>query len=201
MTPRQIDQFFRALGRQLEVPARAILTGAAAGSLWGHVRPSLDVDFAIRPAGRGRGAWQHIEQAVERASRLTGIRAHYAEDIDRWSAVSFLDYRRHTTPYRRYGLLDVRLLDPAYWSIGKMTRYLDLDVRDLVHVLSRQRVPPCRLVALWARAIRHSPRSPALGQCRRQIEHFLRTFGHAIWGQTFDAERAIRLFHRRLEHA
>ena len=198
MHPRQIDRFFRTLAETLNAPATVILTGAAAGSLWGHVRASLDVDFAISPSRRSPQAWARIEQAIERAQHLTGIAANYAEDIDRWSAVSFLDYRRHTRPYRRFGTLEVRLLDPAYWSIGKIARYLPPDIQDLAAVLKRQRIPFSRLVRLWARAIRRSPHSPALTRCRDHAEDFFRTFGPRIWGSSFRAELAIRQFRRAL---
>jgi len=195
MSPRQIDRFFRVLAQELGEPARVILTGAAAGSLWGHVRPSVDIDFAIQPAGRGPARWRRVEHAIERAVRRTGIRVNYAEDIDRWSSISLLDYRRRTRLYRRFGALQVRLMDPAYWSIGKVSRYLDPDVRDLVTVLRAQRVSAARLVRLWGRALRRSPRSLALTQFRRQAEHFLRAHGRAIWGTRFDAERALARFH------
>ena len=198
MNPTQIDRFFRTLADRLDEPATVILTGAAAGSLWGHVRPSLDIDFAIRPAKYSPRAWTRIEQAIAQASRLTGITANFAEDIDRWSAVTYLDYRAHTRLYRKFGRLDVRLLEPAYWSIGKITRYWESDTNDLAQVLARQRVAPTTLARLWARAIRASPRAPELTECRRHAEHFFLTFGTRIWGPSFQAERIIRQFHRAL---
>ena len=198
MSPRQIDRFFRTLAKVLDEPATVILTGAAAGSLWGHVRPSLDIDFAIRPARRSPQAWARIEQAIARASRLTGITVNFAEDIDRWSAVTYLDYQAHARPYRRFGRLDVRLLEPAYWSIGKVTRYWESDAKDLAEVLRRHRVAPETLARLWARAIRASPRSPELIACRRHAEHFFLTFGVRVWGPAFQAERTIQQFHRAL---
>ena len=198
MTRRQIERFFRLMAEAASEPATVIVTGAAAGSLWGHVRPSLDIDFALRPTSRHRRAWPNLEDAVEQATRLTGIRANYAEDIDRWSSVSLLDYRRHARPFRRFGRLRVQLMDPAYWSIGKVSRYLDPDVRDLVAVLRRRRVAPRPLVRLWARAVRRSPRSPALTQFCRQAEHFLRAYGRRIWGTAFHSERTIEEFRRAL---
>ena len=198
MSPAQIDRFFRALAKTLDEPTTVILTGAAAGSLWGHVRPSLDIDFAIRPARRSPRAWTRIEQAIARASRLTGIAVNFAEDIDRWSAVTYLDYRTHTRPYRKFGRLEVRLLAPAYWSIGKITRYWESDSQDLVKVLARQRVAPSALARLWARAIRASPRAPELTECRRHAEHFFLTFGARVWGPSFQPERTISQFHRAL---
>ena len=196
MSPRQIERFFRALARELDQPATIILTGAAAGSLWGHVRPSLDIDFAIRPVRRGGASWTRIEEAVSRATQRTGVAVNYAEDIDRWGPISLMDDRRHTTLYRRFEALEVRILDPAYWSIGKISRYLDPDVQDLVGVLSREQVPAKRLVALWAKALRSSPRSTACTLFRRQTEHFLRTYGKTVWGKTFDVEAALRQFSR-----
>ncbi|MDP3722751.1 MAG: hypothetical protein Q8R91_04550 [Candidatus Omnitrophota bacterium] len=196
MNPRQIHTFFRVLARELNQPARVILTGAAAGSIWGSARPSLDIDFAITLRRNSAEQWEAVERAVARTIRLTGIPANYAEDIDRWGPISLLDYRRHTRLYRRIGTLEVRLLDPAYWSIGKISRYLDPDVQDVLGALRRQRVPASRVIRVWARALRASPRSAALTQFRWQAEHFLRSHGRTIWGRRFDAEVAIRQFHR-----
>ena len=198
MSPKQIERFFRTLSRELSQPATVILTGAAAGSLFGHVRASLDIDFAIRPSRPSEALWKQIEAAIARTERLTGIRAQYAEDIDRWSSVSLLDYRRHTRPYRTFGSLRVRLLDPAYWSIGKLGRSLGLDREDLAAVLSRQRVPVSRLVRVWARAIRQSPRSAALTQFRDQVEGFLRRDGKRVWGRRFDPAKSIAMFRQQL---
>lgn len=194
MSPSQVRRFFRILARELNAPATIILTGAAAGSLLGHVRPSRDVDFAILLRRQTPERWAAVERAVARTRQLTGIDANYAADIDRWSSVTLLDYRRHTRPVERFGPLTLRVLDPAYWSIGKISRSLRSDIEDLVRVFQRQRVPAGRVLRLWARAIRHSPPSPALTTCRQHVEGFLREFGREIWGETFDAERAIRQF-------
>ncbi len=196
MNPRQIETFFRTLSEQLNENAVVLLTGAAAGTIWGQVRPSVDVNFAVEVRKRDRKTWERLEVAIERTVKLTGIQANYAEDIDRWGLISLLDYRRHTHPYRRFGLLQIRLLDPAYWSIGKMTRYLDPDVRDMVQVFKRQQVPADRLARLWGRALKKSPRSAALIQFRRQVEDFLRTYGHTIWGKKFDVGKTMRYFYR-----
>lgn len=198
MIPRQIDRFFRTLAKEFQQPATIILTGAAAGSLWGHIRPSLDIDFAVKPLSPNPASWEQIERAIERTVRLTGIHVNYAEDIDRWSSISLLDYQRHTRPYRRFGGLQVRLLDPAYWSIGKIGRYLDPDVHDVVEVFKRQHVPFVRILRLWARAVRESPRSPALTQFCKQAEHFLQAYGRHIWGKSFDPTRAIEQFRQEL---
>ena len=198
MSPRQIEQFFGALARELDQPATVILTGAAAGSLWGHVRPSLDINFAIRPTRQGTAHWKRVEEAVARTTHRTGISVNYAEDIDRWGAISLMDDAKHTRPYRRFGALRVRLLDPAYWSIGKISRYVDPDVQDLVGVFTRQPMPTKRLLTIWAHALRASPPSTASTLFRQQAEHFFRTYGARIWGRRFNADHAIRQFHTLL---
>ena len=196
MNPRAIDRFFRTLAREFGGPATIIVTGAAAGSLWGHIRPSQDIDFGVQLVGNDPASWERFQAAVNRTVQRTGIQVNYAEDIDRWSSITLLDYRRHTLPYRRVGKLSVKLLDPVYWSIGKLGRYFDLDVDDVVTVLKRKKVPAASALRVWARALRASPRSTAITQFRSQIEHFLRTYGKTIWGRSFDPETAIQRFHR-----
>src|SRR3989304_328616 len=161
MNRRQSDTFFGVRAEQSNEKVPILLTGAAAGAVWGHVRPSVDVDFAVQLRTRGKKTWEKVEAAIERTVRLTGIQAKYAEEIDRWGLITLLDYKRRTRPYRRFGLLQVRLLDPAYWSVGKMTRYLDPDVRDMGQGFKRQTGPAERLARLWGRALRRSPRSAA----------------------------------------
>jgi len=196
MNRRQVDTFFRVLAEQSNEKVTILLTGAAAGAVWGHVRPSVDVDFAVQLRTGEKKSWEKVAAAIKRTVQLTGIQANYAEDIDRWGLITLLDYKRRTLPYRRFGLLQVRLLDPAYWSIGKMTRYLDPDVRDMVQVFKRQKVPADRLARLWGAALKKSPRSAALFQFRRQVEDFLQTYGSTIWGKKFDAGKTLRLFYR-----
>ena len=194
MNARQIDAFFKTLAREFDEKAVVVLTGAAAGAILGRARPSLDIDFAVELARSGD--WDKLARAVERTVKLAGISANYAEDIDRWGMVTLLDYRKHARPYKKFGGIEVRILEPEYWSIGKMTRYLDPDVRDLIQVFKTQKVPAARLARLWGRALRESPSSTGLHQFRRQVEHFLATYGREIWGKEFDPEPAVRAFHR-----
>ena len=196
MTPPEIERFFKVFAKEIDLPVRVILTGAAAGALLGHVRPSMDIDFCIEPRRRGSTAWMKIEEGVDRTVKLTGIPANYAQDIDRWGQISLLDYRRHTLRYRSFGKVEVRLLDPRYWSIGKLSRYLDPDVQDLVAVLSDRGVSMERLVKVWGEALKRSPPSLARFQFREHAEHFLRTYGRRIWGRGFDPSKAVLRFYR-----
>ena len=196
MSEQQVVRFFGTLAGHLDRSARILLTGAGAGALLGSVRPSQDVDFEIKLDRSDPAGWEELQQAVEATVAETGIRANYAEEIDRWGAITLMDYRRHALPYRRFGKLEVRLLDPVYWAIGKLGRYVQSDVQDMVAVLRKQRPSWRKAVAVWGRALRQSPRSEALTAFRKQTEGFLRAYGRKIWGRRFDPTTAIQLFHR-----
>jgi hypothetical protein len=173
MKPRRILEFFAALATELDRPARVYLTGAAAAALWGRVRPSYDVDFGIELTGRTRWSWEEIQAAVARTSALTGIAASAAEDIDRWGMITLLDYKRNSRSFQRFDRLDLRLLDPVHWSIGKLTRFLQTDVTDVVAVLQSQGIEARRAARVWGKALAASPRSTAQFLFRKQVEAFL----------------------------
>ena len=196
MTRRRIEHFLATLAAELGRPARAFLTGAAAAALWGRVRPSLDVDLGLEVKEPPAARWEMIQAAIDRTCRLTGIAASVAEDIDRWGMITLLDYKRSSRRYRRFGALEVRLLHPINWSIGKLTRFLDPDIRDVTEVFRRQKVPLRAIATTWGRALRASPASTAQFQFRLHVEHFFRSQGRRIWGAAFDAEEAVRLFER-----
>lgn len=200
MTRRRIEQFFatlaRELAREMEQPVRVFLTGAAAAAMWGRVRPSLDIDFGMEVRRPTAGSWETMQAAVGRAVRKTGIAASAAADIDRRGMITLLDYKKSSRLYRRFGALEVRLLDPPNWSIGKLTRYLEPDVKDVVEVFRRQGVTPIRTAGIWGRALRASPPSTAQFQFRRNVEDFLRQEGARTWGKSFDHAGTLRAFHR-----
>ncbi len=196
MNRRRIDDFFRTLNAELRQDAGVILTGAAAGSIMGGLRPSVDIDFEIELRDPGEADWERLESAIRKAVEKTGIYANYAEDIDRCGMITLLDYKNRTSLYKKYGKLAVRVLDPAYWSIGKMTRFIDPDIQDMIRVFRKKKVPPMRLAKVWGRALKESPRSTALAGFRRQVEGFFRSYGKKIWGKSFDPARVIRQFHK-----
>ena len=196
MTPRRIDRFLATLAGELRVPARAYVTGAAAGALWGRVRPSLDVDLGLELKRKSEAGWEQVDAAVTRTTQLTGIPANVAEDIDRWGMITLLDYRRTSRLYKRFGALEVRLLDPLNWSIGKLTRFLDPDVRDVREVFRRQSVDADAAARLWGRALRASPPSTTQFQFRQNVERFFAREGAAIWGRGWGFESAVAQFRR-----
>ena len=200
MNSGEILRYFKIVSRHFDEPSEVILTGAACGSFYGRIRASMDVDFAIRfkttSAATKEKLWFEFKEATRKATIRTGMAAQYAEDIDRWSMISFLDYRKKARPFRHFGKIEIRLMDPVHWSIGKFMRYLSLDTRDLIQVLKRTKTAWEPEVRTLGRALRKSPRSTNSFLFRKHVEHFLTTYGRFVWGKKFNPGKALRQFHR-----
>jgi len=196
LTRTDLARFLAAVACRLPCPAKIVLTGGTEAMLFGGSRPTGDVDFGLTVSARFRSHWPGVEKAVNAAAREVGIAVQYSSDLDRWSSVAIPPARRRTRPYRRVGRLTVHLLDPANWAVYKLARYLDADVDDLRVVLRRQRVPSRRLATLCGESLRASPRSTQLFLFRKQVEHFFREHGPAVWGRRFDPSPAIAAFHQ-----
>ncbi len=199
LTQETVNAYFVALARRTPCRLKVILTGGAQAMLLGGVRPTLDIYFGLllRVAPEEKETlWEQVETVVAEAARESGVIVQYAEDIDRWSSVVLLNYQKHTRLYRRFGKVSVHLLDPADWAVPKLARYVESDIEDLIAVLRQQKVKPEKLARVCGKSLRASPRSTALTLFRRQVEHFFRKYGKAVWGEKFDADKAIAQFHR-----
>ena len=192
-----ILRFFKELDQELKQPVDIILTGAAAGSLLGVVRPSLDIDFEIRPRTARRPArFSGIRDTIERVAEKVGVAVNYSEDIRHWSMIDSLDYRKSALNYRTFGRLRLKIMEPAHWTIGKMSRFLEVDIRDVVQMIKRKRLKPEKLISLWARALRSSALSLNLGIFRGNVIHFIKRHGRRVWGESFDPEKSVVLFEK-----
>lgn len=185
-----IDKFFNVLANELKEPAQAILTGAAAGTLLGGSRATRDLDFAIRSISNKN--WNALDEAVHRTVQQTKIQANYAEDIDRWGMISLLDYEKHATTYKKFASLRVLIMDPAYWAIGKLTRYYYPDARDLGLVFKKKKPPLNRTLRVWSNALKASPKSDALQKFIHHVSLFFNEHGKSTWGNRFDADAALQ---------
>jgi len=183
---RQIDLFFRELDKALGLKAEIILLGASAGSLMGHIRPSFDIDFEIRLSGR-KPDKAKVDKTILDTARKAGVAVNYSENVDHWSMVSYLDYRKTAESYKQFGRLNVKLIAPAYWTIGKMARYYALDIKDIAAIIRKKKLQPKPLVKLWKLAMDQSDLSLELGQFKKHALHFLKMYGKRLWGKGFDA--------------
>lgn len=164
-----------------------------------NVRPrraTADLDFQIQSREPTEGSWPELERAIAEAASAVGIAVQYAEDVDRWSSVAIPRERRRTRAWRRFGLLEVELLEPLCWAVYKLARYLDSDVEDLVAVLGNERIDPLELAEICGASLASSPRSSSLWLFRRQVERFFREEGPRVWTKDFASEVAVERFHR-----
>lgn len=197
MKVADIDHFFQDLSRRIERPVQVLLTGAAAGILQGMERATLDIDFEIhlkrvaRQSDAGRD-WEAVQRSIDGAARATGITPQYDEDIDKWSSITLPSKRSRL--YRRFGKVEVRILDPGLWAIGKLTRYLSTDIQDLRFVLKRASISSEATVRLWGKALGISAASSSQTTFRKQVETFLDQYAREIWGRNTDATDLKRLF-------
>jgi hypothetical protein len=192
-----IHRFFEDLGRRIHRPVQVLLTGAAAGILQGMERATLDIDFEIRLKGSAGESdagdpWEAVQAAIDDTARATGVTPQYDEDIDKWSSIALPSKRSRL--YRRFGRVEVRILDPVLWAIGKLTRYLSTDIQDLRIVLKNANVSPKAAVKVWGTALGISPASSIQSTFRKQVEAFLDHYAREVWGRTADSLELKRLF-------
>lgn len=188
MQNQDIDKFFILLSKKLSKPVRVILVGGAASLLLGGTRPTHDIDFAID----GKNTHHEIEEGIKEAEKKTGIVSEYSEDIERWSMLTLLDYKKHTRFYKKFGRVTIEILEPEYWSIGKMGRYLDSDVQDMIVVFKKQKTNLASLLKVWKTSMKKSPLSDELFHFKKHIEHFLKTYGLEVWGRQFDLQKSLK---------
>ena len=192
-----IDLFFLALSKKTDKDTEVIITGAAAGALFGYSRPSLDIDFEIRQKRERDAAYlEYLDNVVREISARMGIDINYGEDIGRWSMIDYLDYRNKTIPYKKIGHLDIRVMAPEYWTIGKMARFLEIDTEDIVQVVRKKKLDAQEMADLWARALKASPMSLAKRDFIDHVRTFIKTYGKRAWANKFDAERALAKFRK-----
>jgi hypothetical protein len=199
MNPKRIEYFFRVLDHELDYSAELIVVGAGAGSLMGYVRPSVDLDFEIRPRGTLSAPLKaRIAEAIETTTQKTRIACNYTENVSGWSMIKFLDYRKKAIRYKTIGKLRIKLMAPAYWTLGKMARFLELDAIDVQKIVKKKKMAPGPLIRLWAKALRKSPLSLKTGQFKKHVEIFLQTRARRTWGKQVKPAALIAFFHKEL---
>lgn len=194
MKKTDVHRFFENLNLRVEQPLRILLTGGAAAILQGVERATFDIDFEVAPkkVDDPRHDWETIQKAIADTARATGIAPQYSEDIDQWSSIALP--AKDSRLYRRFGKVEVRILNPGLWAVGKLARYLSTDVQDLRIVLKTAKTLPKSMVKLWGTALGISPASSSQATFRKQVENFLDQHAREIWGAHTDSEQLKRLF-------
>ena len=191
-----VDRFFLELDREIDVPLKIILTGAYAGMLMGNVRPSMDIDFEVECATvqPDPSLDDKIDSAIRLVSERIGLPAQYSQSIQGWSQISLLDYREASWLYKKFGKVEVRVLSPECWTIGKIGRYLELDRMDISVVLKKKSISWEKILEVWVKALKQSPLSNRSREFRDHVISFLKEEGKAVWGGGFDPTGAVEQF-------
>lgn len=195
LTFKTLDHFFKTLSEEWPHRVEILLFGGAAGLIMGSTRPTRDVDFEISFASKNVNL-ENFERVIERVKERTGIDTQFSEDAARWSMISFLDYAKHKRPFKHYGKISVFFLDASYWSIGKVSRYWDQDIKDMILVFRKEKTDPLVLARLWRKALHQSPTSTRLFNVKKQMSHFFKTHGPKIWGKKLPLEKILPLFEK-----
>lgn len=194
MKIRDIETFFEEVDNRLQFPIRVILTGGAAGIIYGTDRATYDIDFEVNFLKKNVASekWERLQRVLEEVAVQTKITPQYADDIDRWSSIALP--LKKSQLFKKIGKVEIRIMEPAYWAVGKLTRFLSSDADDLVSVLKKQKANPRECARVWGQALRISPPSPAQFTFRKQVENFFDTYSKTIWGSAVDAAELKELF-------
>lgn len=190
MDQKIIDNFFTKLSLKIKDETKIILLGGSASLLLGGVRPTKDIDFEIKSGSKP----EFVAQSIEKTEKETGVKTEFSENVDHWSMISFLDYQNHTVPYKKFGAISVEILKPEYWSIGKMARFYESDVQDMVHVFTHQKTKHDDLLKVWENALKASPLSDQLLPFKQHCKQFLDLYGKQIWGSQFNLKKIGSLY-------
>lgn len=190
MKKKEVDLFFKALATQISEPLQFYITGGVASWLMGGHRPTQDIDFAVR----GSKNWNALSEQIYKTSQTHKIVVEFAEDISRWGMIGLADFTLRAKLYKKFGSLQVYLLEPSIWSIGKISRYLADDISDLEIVFKKQKVKPETVIKTWIEALKESPKSSEQILFVKKVEDFLKNSGPKIWGKKFGVERYSQQF-------
>ena len=199
MNKKKIHEFFKRLDIYLDQKATVIVVGASAASLMGHVRPSFDIDFEIRLSRSTPAQKRKLAETILKTARETGVAVNFSENIASGERVNYLDYRKTALAYKKFGKLDVKLIEPCYWTIGKMTRFLELDIQDMVKIIRKKKIKPGRIISVWAQAFQASDLSLELGQFKEHVLFFLAQYAKKIWGKKINAADLKENFLKQIE--
>ncbi|PIQ88925.1 MAG: hypothetical protein COV72_05775 [Candidatus Omnitrophica bacterium CG11_big_fil_rev_8_21_14_0_20_42_13] len=197
MKPKDIDLFFNRLSENFSGNVKIIILGGAGSLLMGGKRPTLDIDFEVRFNDGENIDRVKFQEAIKKTTQTTGISAQFSEDAERWSEISLSDYSEHLKTYKAFKNIAVYFLEPEYWSIGKISRYWDQDIQDMIAVFKHENIGPINLLAVWTTAISQSPLSSQLFSAKKHIFHFFKTFGRKIWDKDYPEEKILEILEKQ----
>ncbi len=197
MKLQDVHGFFEHVARRFSHPLTVLITGGAAAIVFGVSRATEDIDFEVAiavPPSKSQEAWIELERVLNEVQQRTGIAPEFSEDIDRWSSIA-LPFKKSKRVWK-LGRIDIRVLDPLLWSVGKLARYLSTDESDVATVFKKLKPPALSVARLWGQALGRSPASSAQTLFRNHVRSFLDKYAASIWGKTIAPDRLFDIFLR-----
>ncbi len=111
--------------------------------------------------------------------------------------ISINNNRNTALPYSDFGKINVRILDPLDMSIGKIERFTDIDIQDIIFLIKKFSMKPEELLTVWAKALSKSTKSEKVFLFRKQVESFIKTYSKKLWG--VDAKSLLSLWNSLLQ--
>lgn len=173
---RDIELFFKGLSEFITEDIYIYLLGGCALIILGASRATQDIDFEIR------GASDKTIERIQQFCNDKNILVNFSEDAGMWGMISINNNRNTALPYSDFGKINVRILDPLDMSIGKIERFTDIDVQDVIFLIKKFSMKPEELLTVWAKALNKSTKSEKVFLFRKQVESFIKTYSKKLWG-------------------
>lgn len=126
-----IELFFKRLSEFVTEDIDIYLLGGCALIILGASRATQDIDFEIR------GASDETIENIQKFCNEENIPINYSEDAGKWGMISISNNRKTALPYGNFGRITVKILDPFDMSIGKIERFTDIDIQDVIFLIKK----------------------------------------------------------------
>jgi hypothetical protein len=186
-----IELFFKRLSEFITEDIDIYLLGGCALIILGASRATQDIDFEIR------GASDETIERIQQFCNDKNIPVNFSEDAGMWGMISINNNRNTALPYSDFGKINVRILDPLDMSIGKIERFTDIDIQDIIFLIKKFSMKPEELLTVWAKALSKSTKSEKVFLFRKQVESFIKTYSKKLWG--VDAKSLLSLWNSLLQ--
>lgn len=176
MNKTKVRVFFKTFSKLQKSKIKIHLTGGIAAMYYGGVRPTEDIDFAISRSD------ENIVENLNKTSQSLGIPIQYSTDIQRWGMINIPNLNQGAQYQFSEGLVEVYCLAPEKWAVGKLSRFYEDDLKDLVKVFTEQKTALQKCLKYWKKALEESPDSSEKRLFENNIKYFLENYSKKIWG-------------------
>lgn len=172
----KIDLFFQKISEKCPAVIGTIyVTGGAALILYGIPLMTVGIDFEI-PEGLS-------EEKIMAVSKEMGIPVQFGTDIERWGMTALAGYREQSKPYKSFGGLTVKIVDPLNLIAPKLSRFLDRDIEDVKVLIENFKISRHQLLEHLKQVYARSPISTEKGLFRNQVAQFLKDYQQELWNR------------------